>query len=165
MSVPDYIQYHMPDNICFGCGTENPAGLQIKSFLDGDFCRAIWHPQPHFRGWPHVLNGGIVATLIDCHSMATALSAAYTAEQRLLGSAPVYRFATGTLAIRYLKPTSSDHPVELQAQVVELKGRKVTVRCAVFSNGEKSAEADVIAIRVQEGDPTGTPFGRQPEPQ
>ena len=160
MTQHAYIQYHMPDNICFGCGTENPHGLQIKSYLDGDVCLCDWEPQPRYRGWPHVLNGGITATLIDCHSMATALANAYHQENRLLGSEPVYRYATGTMTIRYLKPTSSDAPLQLRAYVTETKGRKTVVVCKVYSNGEKTAEAEVIAIRVVDGTPA-QPFGSE----
>jgi len=50
--------------------------------------------------------------------------------------------------VKYLKPTSNLHPVELRAKVVEIKGRKVVLTCQAFSDGILSAEADVIAIRV-----------------
>lgn len=157
---PDYFQDHMIGNVCFGCGSHNPDGLQIKSWWEGDESVTRWQPQHRYRGWPHVLNGGILATLVDCHCMDTAMAAAYRAEGRALDSHPYYRYATGTLSVKYLKPTSMHHPVELRARVIEIKGRKTTVHCDVFSNGEKTAEATVIGIRVVEGEPLGdnSPF-------
>ncbi len=154
--MPDYFQDHMPGNVCFGCGTLNHEGLQIKSYWDegGEEAVCTWQPEHRYRGWHQVLNGGILATLIDCHCMGAALAAAYRAENRPMGSEPVYRYATGTITVRYLKPTPIDTPVELRARVLELSGRKARIACEVFAQGEKTAEADAVGIRVLEGDAT-----------
>ncbi len=145
--MPTYFQHHMPDNVCFGCGTENPDGLQIKSYWEGEEAVCHWDSREKYHGWSGILNGGVLATLIDCHCMGTAMAAAYQAEGRALDSEPIYRYATGTLNIRYLKPTPNTH-IELRARVEEIKGRKTTLRCRVFAEGEQTAEAEVIAIRV-----------------
>lgn len=152
MSGKDYIQDHMPDNVCFGCGTQNPEGLQIKSAMEGDECVARWRSQEKYHGWEKVINGGILATLIDCHSMATALEAAYRAEGRPIGSDPVYRYATGTITVRYHRPTPNDRVIELRARTANMSGRKSQVHCDVFVDGERTAEADVVAVRVFEGE-------------
>lgn len=160
MAERQYIQDHMPGNVCFGCGTQNPDGLQIKSFMEGETCVCHWESEEKYHGWERVMNGGILATLIDCHSMATALEAAYRAEDRPPGSDPVYRYATGTITVRYLKPTPNDVPVTLRAHVVEVSGRKTRVHCDVYSEDVKTAEADVVAVRVLEGEAShGSPFG------
>lgn len=159
MAEKTYIQDYMPGNVCFGCGKENPDGLQIKSYMEGDTCVCVWESEEKYHGWENVMNGGVLATLIDCHSMATALEAAYRAEGRPLGSDPVYRYATGEITVRYLKPTPNDQPVTLKAHVVEMEGRKNRVHCDVYSDGEKTAEADVLAVRVFEGEPPAeSPF-------
>lgn len=152
MNDSAYIQDHMPGNVCFGCGINNPEGLQIKSSRQGEEVVAVWQSQEKYHGWEKVINGGILATLIDCHSMATALDAAYRAEGRELGSQPVYRYATGTITVRYLRPTPNDRPIELRARTISLSGRKARVQCQVFVDGEKTAEADVVGIRVFEGE-------------
>ena len=144
----EYFQDHMPGNVCFGCGAENHHGLQIKSYWDGEESISIWHSKEKYHGWPSLMNGGIMATLIDCHCMGTAMAYAYKSEGRSMGSLPEYRYATGTMNIKYLKPTSNDHPVELRAKVTEHKGRKTTVECSFFSQGTLTATAEVIAIRV-----------------
>lgn len=148
-----YFQDYMPGNICFGCGNENPDGLQIKSYWEGEEAICIWDSQERYQGWRNITNGGIMATLVDCHCMCTAMAAAYRAEDRDLDSFPEYRYATGTLNIKYLKPTPNDKPLELRATVLEIKGRKVVLDCKVFSEGAQTATAEVIAIRVSEGKP------------
>ena len=65
----------MHDNFCWGCGADNPDGLQIKTVWDGDTSLTRWTPQPQFAAGPrHILNGGIIATLLDCHGVCTAIA-------------------------------------------------------------------------------------------
>lgn len=147
MSKSAYFQDHMPENVCFGCG-HNHGGLQIKSYWDGDVSICKWTSEEKYHGWENLMNGGIMATLIDCHCMGTAMAHAYRDENRSLDSEPTYRYATGTLNVKYLKPTPNDH-VELRAKVLEVKGRKTSLSCELISSkGEVTAVADVIAIRV-----------------
>jgi len=144
----EYFQDHMGHNVCYGCGKHNDKGLQIKSYWEGDEAICEWQSEEHHHGWPTIMNGGIMATLIDCHSMCTAMAYAYREEERDLDSKPIYRYATGSMNIRYLKPTSNVKPVRLVAKVKSSTGRKVIIDCDMFSDGEKTATAEVIAIRV-----------------
>ncbi len=150
MNKSKYFQDHMPENVCFGCG-HNHEGLQIKSFWEGDESVCQWRSEHKYHGWSDLMNGGIMATLIDCHCMGTAMADAYRRQGRALHSGPEYRYATGTLSVKYLKPTPNTE-VELRAKVVEVKGRKTVLKCDFFSKeGVKTAEADVVAIRVFDG--------------
>ena len=140
----------MPENVCFGCG-HNHEGLQIKSYWEGEVAVCKWTSEEKYHGWSNLMNGGIIATLIDCHCMGTAMANAYRKEGRNLSEGPEYRYATGTLTVRYLKPTPND-TVELRAKVIEAKGRKTTLSCKMISSkGEVSATAEVVAIRVFDG--------------
>jgi acyl-coenzyme A thioesterase PaaI-like protein len=143
-----YFQDFIPGNVCFGCGTDNKHGLHTKSYWDGDEAVCIWQPQEKYHGWPNLLNGGIMCTLIDCHCMCAAMAHAYRLENRPLDSMPEYRYATGTLSVKYILPTSNYHPVELRSRIIEVKNRKTVLKCDFYSQGQKTAEADVIAIRV-----------------
>ncbi len=97
--------------------------------------------------------GGVLATLVDCHSMATAMASAVRREGRALDSEPHYRFATGSMSLRYLKPTPNDRPLVVRAHVTEVKDdRKYTLACGVYSGGEKTVEATVVAFRVYRSD-------------
>ena len=87
--------------------------------------------------------------------MGTAMAHAYRLENRSLDSLPEYRYATGTLNVKYLRPTSNNHPVELRAKIVEVKNRKTVMSCSLLSQGQISAEAEVVAIRVFDSSQNG----------
>ena len=96
----------IPDNGCYGCGPANPHGLRIKSVWEGEEAVCVYRPEPHqSAGPPQFLNGGIIATLIDCHSVCTAIAHAYRAEGRPIGSAPHIWCVTANLNVTYLRPT------------------------------------------------------------
>ena len=50
---------------CFGCSPDNPIGVHMEFFEDGEDVVCFWHPQEHFQGWINTLHGGIQSTLID----------------------------------------------------------------------------------------------------
>lgn len=143
-----YFQDSMPGNVCFGCGNDNHEGLKIKSHWDGEDSVCVWQSEKKYHGWSNLMNGGIIATIIDCHCMGTAMADAYRQEGRALDSLPEYRYATGTLNVKYLLPTSNTDPVELRAIITEIKGRKTVMTCQLTSNGKVTATAEVVAIRV-----------------
>jgi acyl-coenzyme A thioesterase PaaI-like protein len=139
----------MSNNHCFGCGPHNDQGLQLKSHWEGDESVATWEPQPHHAAGPaHVLNGGIIATLIDCHGVCTGVAAAYAAEGRAMGSGPELSGATASLNVTYLRPTPLGAPVELRARVAERKGRKIVVACTLTSGGQECARGEVVVVLV-----------------
>ncbi|HET8724182.1 MAG TPA: PaaI family thioesterase [Anaeromyxobacteraceae bacterium] len=146
------IQERIPHNHCWGCGTLNPRGLRIQSFVEGDETVCTFQPSPdHMAGPTTVLYGGIIAAVIDCHSVCTAIADAYRAAGQELGSAPHRWCVTGALRIDYLAPTPIDRPVELRARIREAKGRKRVVECTVRSGGVETARAEVIAVEVPAG--------------
>lgn len=143
------IQDCMPHNHCWGCGTLNPRGLQIKSYWDGAETVCSFQPSPeHMAGPTHVVNGGIIAAVIDCHTICTAIADAYRAAGRPLGSEPLLWCVTASLKIDYLAPTPIEGPMELRARVREAKGRKRIVDCTVQAGGRACARAEVIAVEV-----------------
>ena len=80
--------------------------------------------------------------------MCTAMAYAYRSEDRSLDSAPLYRYATGTMSLRYLSPVPSEAVIELEAEVISTQGRKTTLRCLLKAENTICLEAKVIAIRV-----------------
>ena len=159
--TPSYFQDFMPNNVCFGCGRDNHFGLKISSYWDGEEAVCIWNSEEKYQGWKGLMNGGILASIIDCHTMGTALAATYKAENRALDTEPIYRYATGTITVKYLKPTPNDVPVELRATVTQIKGRKVVMTCTATSNGILTAQAEVVAIRVFDSSvDKDSPFGK-----
>jgi len=144
------IQDQLTGNHCFGCGPENADGLRIKSYWQPDdttTCR--FKPSArHCAGPAAILNGGIIATLIDCHCVCTAMAHAYRLEGRRIGATPPIWFATGSMSIDYLAPARIDGPVDLVARVREFSERKSIVTCELNSGDEICARAEIIAVRV-----------------
>jgi acyl-coenzyme A thioesterase PaaI-like protein len=142
-------QDQMHDNFCWGCGADNPAGLQLKSHWDGDVAVAQWQPTPAFAAGPrHVLNGGIIATLLDCHGVCTAIADAYAREDRAIGSDPDLWYATASMTVDYLRPVPIEATVSLRSRIVEIDGRYTTVECALEADDKVRAQASVRAVRV-----------------
>lgn len=54
-----------PGYNCFGCSPNNPVGLKMEFYEDGEEIVSIWHPTINTQGWINVLHGGIQAALAD----------------------------------------------------------------------------------------------------
>lgn len=142
-------QDQIPNNACFGCGPDNHGGLRIRSYWDGADSICTFMPEPHHCAGPTtILNGGIIASIIDCHCVGTAIAQLYRVENRAIGSAPIIWCATGSMTVNYLRPTPIDRPVLLRARIIETKPKKVTLHCSLFSGELECANAQVVAVRV-----------------
>ena len=143
------IQDSIPDNHCYGCGADNPLGMQIKSHWDGEVSRCTYVPRPEQCAGPtQYLYGGTIASLIDCHSVGTSMAAFYERDGRKVGDGEQIWCVTGRLTVNYLKPTPIDRPVDLVATVEEIGEKKAVVKCTMYSDGVATAEGEVIAIMV-----------------
>lgn len=144
------IQDLIPDNNCFGCGPNNPGGLRLKSFWDGSGNSvARFVPQPHHcAGPPHFVNGGILATIVDCHSICTAAAAAYLETGRAIGQAPHQHFATASLALDYRRPTPIVAELLLEAEPKRIADGRYVISCVVIANQKITIEARVEAVAV-----------------
>jgi acyl-coenzyme A thioesterase PaaI-like protein len=150
--VADYFQDLMQDNYCWGCGTLNTSGLHLKSewSIPGEESISTFMPSPeHMAGPMDVVNGGILGALIDCQGIGVAVAREYYAEGREIGQGEKIWCVTGTLTVKYLKPTPINQPIELTARVVNTNGRRTTIECTVMSGGVKTAEGNVVAFRVE----------------
>lgn len=145
-------QDYYPDHWshCYGCGRLNEYGLQIKSYWEGGETICHFKPRSYHTAVPGFVYGGLIASLIDCHGTGTAAAAIYRSEERPMGSEPAVRFVTASLHVDYMKPTPLQGILELRGNVVEIKGRKVTVDISVHASGEVTARGQVIAVRLME---------------
>jgi acyl-coenzyme A thioesterase PaaI-like protein len=143
------IQDQITDNYCFGCGADNPNGLQLKSEWDGDGATAAWTPDPvHAAGPRHLLNGGIIATVLDCHGVCTAVADAYHRAGREVGTDPEIWFVTASITVEYLRPTPLGEPLVLRSSIAERDDRRTTVTCVLEADGKERARARVDAVQV-----------------
>ncbi len=146
------IQDYYPDqtSYCYGCGRLNEQGLHIQSFWEGDEAVCWFTPRPYHIAIPGFVYGGLIASLIDCHSTGTAAGAAYRAAGRAMDTEPAFRFVTASLHVDYLKPTPLGVQLQVRARVKEIKGRKVVVSSTLYAQGEACAQGEVVAVQMPE---------------
>ena len=148
------IQDLYPDDFahCFGCGRHNPDGHQLKSVVedgaDAQNVVARFTPSPRHISVPGFVYGGLLASLVDCHAMATAAAAAEHAAGRRIGEGPAPRFVTASLRVEYLKPTPLGMELEIRGHVIERSERKAVVALTVSAAGEVTARGEVVAVRM-----------------
>ena len=94
--------------------------------------------------------GGLLASIIDCHSTGTASAAAFRKEGREMDTEPSLRFVTASLHVEYIHPTPLDTTLEIRGNVEEIKGRKVVVNTTVTANGRTCVKGRVVAVKMPE---------------
>jgi acyl-coenzyme A thioesterase PaaI-like protein len=143
-------QDYYPDSTshCYGCGRLNDHGLQIKSIWNGEESVAFYRPRPYHTAVPGYVYGGLIASLIDCHSTGTAAAAMYRAEGRAMDTEPSFRFLTASLHVNYLRPTPIDCLLEIRGKVKEIKGRRVVVTSSLLAKGVECVTGEVVAVQV-----------------
>lgn len=146
MAVQDFYPEHLA--FCYGCGRLNHYGHHIRTDWDGDETVSLFTPQPWHTAIPGFVYGGVIASLVDCHSTGTAAAAAYRAAGREPGSDPPFRFVTGALRVDYLKPTPLGPTLTIRGRVKEIRGRKVIVESTVYAEGAATARGEVVAVQM-----------------
>ena len=146
-------QRYSPESTCFGCGPANARGLRIASFevdpatdpntYPGELV-ADWQPLPHHAAFDDVLNGGIIGTLLDCHSnWAAAIHLMHET-----GAKGPPGCVTAEMTVRFRRPTPVHLPVRLRAWPVSTVGRRVVVSAEVLSGGIVTATCGATFVAV-----------------
>ncbi len=149
-AVQDFYPEHLAQ--CYGCGRLNERGYRLRTRWDGDETLTLFTPAPYHTAVPGVVYGGLLASLVDCHSTASGAAALYRAEGRdFADPGPAHRCVTGTLTVRYRRPTPLGPELEVRGRIVAVEGRKVTVASRVVAGGEVTVEADAVVLEVPEG--------------
>jgi acyl-coenzyme A thioesterase PaaI-like protein len=156
---PPAFQDYYPANFahCYGCGRLNEHGLHIQSYWDGDETVCLFQPRPEHIAIPGYVYGGLLASLIDCHSTGSAAAAAYRAANRAMDSQPPLRFLTASLKVDYLRPTPLGLLLEVRARAIEIKDRKVVIASTISANGEITVRGEVICVQAPDNLLTALP--------
>ena len=144
---------YAPGNRCYGCGPSNEEGFQIHSIPTGDDpygdVLLDWAPQPHHLAFEGMLNGGVIGTLMDCHSN---WAAAYHLVLRDGLDAPPCT-VTAEFHVKLKRPTPIDRPVRVVARAVKSEGNWVTVDATMTSDDEVTATCRGVFVAVKPGHP------------
>ena len=101
---------------CIGCSPDNPFGLHLHFYEDGDDIVSKWKPSGNYQGWLNTLHGGIQALLLDevCGWVIT----------RKLQTAGV----TSKMETRYKRPVSTlDTELTVRAHIREQRRNIVVI--------------------------------------
>ncbi|MFL1376889.1 PaaI family thioesterase [Nocardiopsis protaetiae] len=117
-------------------GDTNPAAppLSLVPTADGVYGEVTLDTV--YQGPPGLVHGGWIAALLD-QAVGTASS---------LATSPGL---TAKLEVNYRRPTPLFNPLEITAEVERTERRKVYVNGRIRVNGEVTAEATAIMVRVE----------------
>ena len=129
-----------PQMACFGCGPINTKGLQLRSYAEDGVIVATFEPSPEHDNGLGYLNGGIISTLLDCHSAAAVL---LEAEERGWRALPgmVMPFVTAGLDVRFLRPARLYETVALRAAVLRASEQEIAAEVQLVADGKTRASA------------------------
>lgn len=133
---------------CYGCGRLNELGHQIKTRAVGDSTVTDFTPSPNHTAIPGFAYGGLVASIIDCHSTGSA--AIYAMQDRNMpieDGVEALRFVTAHLEVDYLAPTPLE-TFHLIGRLVEVKGRKVLVATELSVGGSVTARGSAVLVEI-----------------
>ena len=130
----------IPELTCFGCGPANAKGLRLRSFPGADGVTASFTPWPEHDNGLGYLNGGIISTVLDCHSAAAVLD---EADRRGWGPLPgaALAYVTAGLDVRFLRPAPLGESLTLLAVVSEADESAMTVDVELLWDGKARAAA------------------------
>ena len=139
---------NLDEGLCFGCGRNNPIGLQLKFEREGKGCRAEFQPDDRYQGWPGILHGGITTCILD-----EAMSwAAYFAGESCL---------TASMEVRLRQPVKIDGKLIVSAAVTKQSRRLLEAEAKLeLEDGTVVAEGTSKQFVVRHEPGHG---GRRPE--
>lgn len=111
---------------CFGCSPENPMGVKMEFYEDGDEFVSFWKPKPEYQGWLDTLHGGIQAVLLDeiC---------AWVIVRKLQTTG-----VTSKMETRYRKSISTnDTFLEIRASIQEQKRNIILVKATIYNSAKE----------------------------
>ncbi len=123
--------------MCFVCGRENPIGLHMHFYTDADGCvRADYLPHEEHQGFPGVMHGGLVTTMLDELIGRTAIASDMWC-------------MTAKLEIRFRKPIPIGEPLKLKGAIVKKSSRLLEGRGEIrLSDGTLAVEAVGTYLKI-----------------
>lgn len=134
---------------CYGCGPLNDDGIQIKTSIDGDGTLTVFDPWPSHTAFAGTVYGGLIASVVDCHSTGSAAIFRMLADGDAIGSRPSPRYVTAHLEVDFLAPTPLDR-MRVFGRLVELTDRKAIVESEVQVAGIATAKGSAVLVRIKD---------------
>ncbi|HVN15781.1 MAG TPA: PaaI family thioesterase [Anaerolineales bacterium] len=126
--------------MCFLCGLENPVGLHLHLYeIEPGVIETTFTAPNHFQGYPGVLHGGIVASILDevCGRVHMGSNPAN----------PRFMF-TAKIEVKYRKNVPINQPLKIIGKAGRSKGKTAEGWAGIYVNDELLAEANALLIDV-----------------
>lgn len=141
---PSIQDRYYPDLPCFGCGPANDKGLRLRSFpAEGGLVTAEFTPWPEHDNGLGYLNGGIIATVLDCHSAAAVTHEAFARGWPPLPGAAL-PYVTAGLEVSFLRPAPLTETVTLYGEVVAAAETEMSAHVWMEWDGKTRAEVTAL---------------------
>lgn len=127
--------------MCFICGLENPVGLKLRIYeIEPGVIEATYTAPEHFQGYPGVLHGGIVATILDEISGRAHMGPS---------DQPRFMF-TARLEVKYRKNVPIGRPLKIVGRAGKDKGRSAEGWAGIYDaeTNELLAEGNTLLVNV-----------------
>lgn len=118
-------------------GRSNALAPPLNIWMEEGMARGTATLGWRYEGPPGCVHGGFVAALFD----------EFLGMAQLLGNQPGM---TGTLTVKYRRPTPLETPLELSAWLDRTEGRKTFMHGQIEAGGAVTAECECIFIRPKE---------------
>jgi len=127
--------------MCFICGLENPVGLKLRIYeTEPGVVETTYTAPEHFQGYPGVLHGGIIATIID-----------EVSGRSLMGTAEQTRFLfTARIEVKYRKNVPIGRPLRIVGKALKDRGHSAEAWAGIYDaqSGELLAEGSTLLVNV-----------------
>jgi len=147
MSIAIQDTYAEDFSHCYGCGCLNPHGYQVKTYSSGKTTFTEHVAGPNDLGGGAFAYGGLIASVIDCHSAGSAAIFWMQSNGRAIGAETAPRFVTARLEVDYVKPTPIG-PLRMVGALEEIGERKVIVTTDLEAGGEVTARGRAVLVKV-----------------
>ena len=126
---------------CFACGLGNEHGLGLQFYeINGDELVAEYVAPEHFEGFPGIVHGGIIASMLD----------EMVSRAAMIGDTNRFRM-TAKLEIRYRAPVPTGQLLQLRAVIEKRRGRISFTKAELrLPDGTVVAEAHGMMVDVDD---------------
>ncbi len=142
-TMDNHARFRQPNSrMCFICGLENPAGLHLHFYDNGqDEVVADFTVAPHHQSYPGIVHGGVIASILD---EAGGRTAAIDDHNRF--------FVTASLQVRYRQPVPLGTPLRAVGKLLKRHGRKAQAHAEIQTlEGTVLAEAELLLLDAPPG--------------
>jgi uncharacterized protein (TIGR00369 family) len=125
-------------SMCFVCGRDNPIGLKVVFAEDGDRVVAQFTPREEHQGYPGLIHGGLLSTLLDEVLARTVFFDGFWS-------------VTVEMEIRFHHPVAIGERVSIMGEVVRRRSRMLEAHGEIrLEDGTLAAEGWGTYLKISD---------------